>query len=129
VGGKDRLEFPIGKVLYETGGWVQKPRFSPDGTHIAFIDHDAGGGDSGAVAIVDRAGKKKNLAEGWATVQGLAWAPGGREILFTAARQGIQREIFAVTPAGKLRLVRTMQGTPAPFDLSGSSALVTEDAL
>jgi Tol biopolymer transport system component len=127
VGGKDRLEFPIGKVLYETGGWIQNPRFSPDGAHIAFIDHDAGGGDSGSVAIVDRAGKKTNLAEGWATVQGLAWAPGGREILFTAARQGIQREIFAVTPAGKLRLVRTMQGTPALFDIAGSSALVTED--
>ena len=127
VGGKDRLEFPIGKVLYETGGWIQNPRFSPDGAHIAFIDHDAGGGDSGTVAIVDRAGKKTNLAAGWATVQGLAWAPGGREILFTAARQGIQREIFAVTPAGKLRLVRTMQGTPALFDIAGSSALVTED--
>jgi len=127
VAGKDRLEFPIGKVLYETGGWIQNPRFSPDGSRIAFIDHEAGGGDSGAVAFVDRAGKKTNLAQGWATVQGLAWAPSGREVFFTAARQGIQREIFAVTPGGKLRLVRTMQGTPALFDISGSSALVTED--
>jgi len=127
VSGKDRLEFPIGKVLYETGGWIQNPRFSPDGSRIAFIDHEAGGGDSGAVSIVDRAGKKTILAEGWATVQGLAWAPSGREIFFTAARQGIQREIFAVTPSGKLRLVRTMQGTPALFDIAGSSALVTED--
>ncbi len=127
VAGKDRLEFPIGKVLYETGGWIQNPRFSPDGSRIAFIDHDAGVGDSGTVAILDRAGKKTDLAGGWSTVQGLAWAPGGREIFFTAARQGIQREIFAVTPAGKLRLVRTMQGTPALFDIAGSSALVTED--
>ena len=37
VGGKDRLEFPIGKVLYETSGWIQGPRFSPDGTLIAFL--------------------------------------------------------------------------------------------
>ena len=126
VAGKERLEYPIGKVLYETSGWLQDPRFSPDGSAIAFIDHP-GGGDAGAVAIVDRAGKKTELAAGFATVQGLAWRPGGREIFFTAARQGIQREVFAVTPSGKLRLVRTMQGTPALFDLAGSNALVTED--
>ena len=126
VANKDRLEFPIGKVIYETSGWLQDPRFSPDGSAIAFIDHP-GGSDSGAVAIVDRDGKKTELAAGFATVQGLAWAPGGGEIFFTAARQGIQREVFGVTPSGKLRLVRTMQGTPALFDMAGSNALVTED--
>ena len=84
VSGKDRLEFPIGKVLYETAGWIQNPRFSPDGSRIAFIDHSAGGGDDGAVAVVDRAGKKTELAGGWATVQGLAWSPDG-------ARSGSRR--------------------------------------
>ena len=29
AGGKDRLEYPIGKVLYETTGWISDPRFSP----------------------------------------------------------------------------------------------------
>ena len=29
VAGKERLEYPIGKVLYETAGWIQGPRFSP----------------------------------------------------------------------------------------------------
>ncbi|MEX0881199.1 MAG: protein kinase [Thermoanaerobaculia bacterium] len=124
--GKERLEFPVGKVLYETAGWIQGPRFSPDGSRIAFIDHPASG-DDGAIAVVDRSGKKTELARGFATVQGLAWAAGGREIWFTAARQGIEREIFAVTLSGKLRLVRTMQGTPALLDMSGSNALVTED--
>jgi eukaryotic-like serine/threonine-protein kinase len=125
VEGKDRLEFPIGKVLVETSGWIQGPRFSPDGSTIAFLHHP-GAGDDGSVQIVDRAGKKAELAAGWSTVQGLAWSGSG-EIWFTAARQGIEREIWAVTPAGKLRLVRTMQGTPALLDLSGTNALVTED--
>jgi hypothetical protein len=125
VEGKDRLEFPIGKVLVETSGWIQGPRFSPDGNTIAFLHHP-GAGDDGAVEIVDRAGKKTQLVAGWSTVQGLAWS-GAREIWFTAARQGIEREIYAVTPSGKLRLVRTMQGTPALLDLSGTNALVTED--
>ena len=60
-------------------------------------------------------------------MQGLAWSADGGEIWFTAARTGIEREIFAVTPVGKLRLLRTMQGTPALLDLAGSNALVTED--
>jgi Tol biopolymer transport system component len=124
--GKDRLEHPIGKVLYETAGWIQDPRFSSDGKRIAFIDH-AGNSDGGAVAIVDLSGKKTELAKGFATVQGLAWSTDGREIWFTAARIGIQRGLFAVTPTGRLRLVRTMQGTPALLDMAGSNALVTED--
>jgi eukaryotic-like serine/threonine-protein kinase len=125
VAGKDRLEYPIGKVLFETAGWIQGPRFSADGALIAFIHHPAAG-DGGAIVIVDRAGKSRELAAGWATVQGLAWAPNG-EIWFTAVREGIQREIYSVTTGGRLRLVRTMQGTPALLDMVGSSALVTED--
>jgi len=124
--GKDRLEYPIGKVLFETAGWIQNPRFSADGKTIAFIDHP-GNADGGGVALVDLAGKKRDLASGFATVQGLAWSSDGREIWFTAATKGIQRGIFAVSPSAKLRLVRTMQGTPALFDMVASDALVTED--
>ena len=32
LGDKERLEFPIGKVLYESTGWIADVRFSPDGT-------------------------------------------------------------------------------------------------
>ncbi len=124
--GKDNLNFPVGKILVTTAGWLQDPRFSPDGSKIAFLEHP-GSGDDGGVAFVDRSGKKTELSGGWSTVQGLAWASGGREIWFTAARQGIEREIWAVTLSGKLRLVRTMQGTPALLDISGTNALVTED--
>ena len=35
VGGKDRLEFPIGKVLYETAEEVESVRFSPRGDRLA----------------------------------------------------------------------------------------------
>ena len=74
------------------------------------------------------AGKKTDLAEGWATVQGLAWSPDGREIWFTAAREGIERMLYGVTLAGKLRLIRTMQGTPALLDVrKDGGALITED--
>ena len=128
VAGKERLEFPIGKVLYETAGWIQGPRFSADGKRIAFIDHP-GNGDDGTIGVVEVAsGKKTDLSAGWSTVQGLAWGAEGREVWFTAAREGIEREIFGVTLSKKLRLIRTMQGTPALLDLRpDGSALLTED--
>ena len=39
MGGKNRLEFPIGKVIHETPGWISHPRVSPDGERVAFIEH------------------------------------------------------------------------------------------
>jgi Tol biopolymer transport system component len=127
VAGKDRLEFPIGKVLDETAGWFQDPRFSPDGRQIAYLDHPSSG-DYGGVAIVDLAGHKKTLASGYATIQGLAWSPNGREIWFTATREGIERELYGVSASGALRLIRTMQGTPALLDVNAKGgALISED--
>ena len=111
---------PIGKVLYETSRLDPGPAILARTAPSSPSSIIPAAGTVGRSSIVDRTGKKADLAAGWATVQGLAWAPGGKEIFFTAARQGMQREVFAVTPAGKLRLVRTMQGTPALLDLAGS---------
>ncbi len=79
-----RLEFPVGKVLYDTTGWISDPRVSPKGDSVAFLDHPVFGDDLGSVAIVDRSGKKRTLSTGWEGVQGLAWSASGEEILFTA---------------------------------------------
>ncbi|MFY9790751.1 MAG: protein kinase [Candidatus Sulfotelmatobacter sp.] len=77
AGGKDRLEYPIGKVLYETTGWISDPRFSPRGDRIAFIDHPLLGDDGGVVSVTDLNGKKSDLTERWASAIGLAWSPSG----------------------------------------------------
>src|SRR6266568_8210670 len=82
--GKSRLEFPIGKVLYETTGFITHPRVSPRGDAVAFLDHPAHTDDGGAVAIVDGSGARKTLSALFASIWGLAWSPGG-EIWFTAA--------------------------------------------
>jgi len=39
VANGSRLEYPPGKVLYETSGWISDLRFSPSGGQIAFLDH------------------------------------------------------------------------------------------
>jgi Tol biopolymer transport system component len=105
VGGKTRLEYPVGTVLYEPAGWISHVRFSPSGDSLAFIDHPTNGDDAGAITLVDRAGKVRVLADGWGSAWGLAWHPSGREIWFTAAETGLVQALRAVTLDGRQRVV------------------------
>jgi len=117
LGGRNRLEFPIGKPLYQTGGWIGHPRVSPKGDLIAFIDHPVQGDDSGSLAVVDLAGKKKSLSGEWFTIQGLAWSPDGKEIWFTASKSGVDRTLYATTLDGKERMVLRLPGAVMIFDI------------
>src|ERR1700678_639681 len=118
VGGRDRLEYPIGKVLYETsGGWMSYPRVSPKGDYVAFMDHPNQGDDGGSIAIVDMSGHKKDLTREWYGTQGLAWRPDGQEIWFTASELGLFHYITAVTVSGKQRLVDRVPGSLIMFDI------------
>ncbi len=119
VGDRTRLEFPIGKVLYETPGWISHPRFAPKGGIIAFINHPMPSHDDrGSVEIVDLVGRRKTVAAGWETVEGLAWHPITQEIWFTAAKAGSARLLYAVTASGKQRMLARMPGTLTLHDVS-----------
>jgi serine/threonine protein kinase/Tol biopolymer transport system component len=116
-GGRNRLEYPVGKPLYETGGWIGHPRFSPKGDLIAFIDHPVQGDDSGSLAVIDLQGKKKTLSGEWFTIQGVAWSPDGKEIWFTASKSGVDRTLYATTLDGKERMVLRLPGAVMIFDI------------
>jgi Tol biopolymer transport system component len=113
-----RLEFPTGKALYETAGWISFPRVSPNGDSVAFLDHPVFGDDRGSVAIVNTAGKKKTLSTGWESMQGVSWSASGEEIWFTATPAGSSRTLYAVTPSGRQRPVAT---TPSGMTLQDIS--------
>ncbi|HYM08419.1 MAG TPA: protein kinase, partial [Terriglobales bacterium] len=118
VNGRERLEYPIGKVLYETsGGWISYPRVSPKGDYVAFIDHSNQGDDGGSVAVVDLSGNKKKLTRDWYGTGGLAWSANGEEVWFTASELGVDHYLSAVTLAGKERLVARIPGTLVVFDI------------
>ena len=72
VAGQHRLEYPIGKVLYQTAGLGQPRPLLPRGERIAFVDHPVWGDDGGHVAVVDRAGDVRRLSRNWGSAQGLA---------------------------------------------------------
>jgi len=112
LAGQNRLEFPIGRVLYKTAGWISHPRFSPDGKWIAFLEHPQRRDDMGFVSLIDPNGKnKKNISEGWESVQGLAWSPRGDELWFTSVKVGNNRFLNAVTIDGMERLLAREPGT------------------
>jgi len=110
VEGRFRLEYPIGHVLYETGGWITYPRFSPRGDRIAFLDLLTLGEDSGAVSLVDLNGRKTILTDGWKNLKGLAWSPSGNEVWFSGDRTTRSQFVYAVTLQGKERLVLQAPG-------------------
>ena len=129
VPGRMRIEYPIGKVLYETSAWVGHPRVSPDGNLVAFIDHPTPGDDGGSVAVVDRAGKKRNVSQPFASVQGLAWSPGS-EIWFTATEVGGNRALYRTDLSGKARARVRIPGSLTLQDISKDGRLlVTRDSV
>ena len=128
-GGMNRLEYPIGKPLYQTGGWIGHPRLSPKGDLIAFADHPLQGDDAGLLTVVDLTGNKKLVSNQWFTIQGVAWAPSGKEVWFTAGRYGTDRTLYAMTLDGKLRIVARLPGALILLDIAkdGRVLLVRAD--
>ena len=99
-----RLEYPLGSSRLTVPYLLSNVRISPDGQQVAFIAHP-GGGDDGAVQVMDAAGKTRTLSDGWLSIGGLAWSRGGRELWFTAVEGGGLRALRAVTLDGRQRLL------------------------
>lgn len=129
VNGRYRLEFPIGKSVYETSGWISNPRVSPDGRYVAFFDHPIMGDDRGYVAIVTSAGGERRLSPDYESATGLAWQPSGNEVWYSAAEKGSGRAVRAVTLDGRVRTVLSVPGTLTLGDVArdGAVLLVHED--
>ena len=124
--GKQRLEFPIGKVLFETSGWITDVRISPDGTHVAFMDHSILPDDRGAVALVDTQGGVRRLTPYYATGRSLCWTPDGKEVWYTASLEGEDPGMYAVTLAGKQRVVLRSPTELIVEDISGAGKVLLE---
>jgi len=127
-----QVEYPIGKVLYQTSSWAGHLRVSPDGELAAFIDHPTPNDDGGSVVLVDRSGKKRRVSQAFASAQGLAWSPDGSEIWFTAAAVGGNRALYSTTRADGSK-ARVRVGVPGSLTLQDISkdgrVLVTRETL
>lgn len=114
AGSVNRLEFPIGRNLYEMAGFGEL-RFAPDGKRIAILDRPLLGDDRGSIAVVDLQGKSRVLSGGWFSLTGLAWSPGGDEVWFTGSKtDGFAYSLQAVDLQGR---ERTLLNVPSPLTL------------
>jgi len=121
VNGKWRVEYPVGKVLWE-GEWPPYGlRISPDGERLAFGVF--GEGSSLGIMTVTRSGKRKFLgilSGQITTVVGaqLAWRPDGREIWFRSFDTNDLGTIYGVTLSGKRRVIGHLPGRVNLHDIS-----------
>jgi serine/threonine protein kinase len=124
VNGQNQLEYPIGKMLHKTAGYISHPRISPKGDLVAFMDHQVKGDSRGWVAVVDLTGKKTVLSGEWSGEEGLAWSPDGDEVWFTAGQAGDTNAIYSVTLSGRERLVLRMTVPLILHDISRDGRLL-----
>src|SRR5262249_49797950 len=87
VGLKYRIEFPIGRVVYEANYPTYWIRVSPDGERVVFVDQEPGAQDKSllqtSLATIDRTGQKQVLtpvAKAQMQPSALAWSPNGKEV-------------------------------------------------
>jgi len=125
------LEFPAGKIRYQTtgGAWISNPRISPQGDRIAFVEHPLAEDSAGYLSVLDLHGVKKIVSRKFDDVSGLAWDSEGGAIWFSAYEIGFGggRAVFKIAKDGKLGLIRRESGGLTVQDVSQDGLLLTRE--
>ena len=127
--GKFRIEFPLGKRLYESPGWLRSVRVSPRGDALAFVEHPVNGSDIGSVVVLDMNGNRKLLSGDWVSLEGLGWSPRGDEIWIAGTKDHAwANEIHGLDFSGRDRVILRLPGILRLHDISreGRILLSTE---
>jgi len=119
VDGKFRVEFPRGKVIYETSRALAYMRISPSGNSIAFGEFSTYNADFGWVIVLDRNGRQITRSGSFVSLEGLAWSPSGDEVWIGATvRDSWSDTIYGLAMNGKMRLVLRHPGMLRLHDVS-----------
>src|SRR5580704_622708 len=125
VQGKYRVEFPRGKVIYESTSPLGYLRISPRGSVLAFAEFVNVEGDGGSVIAIDTSGKLMFRAGIFVSLEGLAWSAAGDEVWAGATtHEGWANEIHALSLNGKDRIVMGMPGMLRLHDIAGDGRML-----
>jgi Tol biopolymer transport system component/predicted Ser/Thr protein kinase len=105
IGGRNRIEYPIGTVLNESQGIPPLSlRVSPRGDLLAYFEFDSAAADF-AVTVLDTHGRKRVLSRGWKGEDGLGWSAKGDEVWYSGNKTGGEPALHAVKLNGADRVV------------------------
>ena len=119
---------PPGHEIARAAAKLNFLRLSPLGDRVAFLSHPVPGDDRGEVVTVDANGKRTVLSGDWASLEGLAWSPDGREVWFTGAKVGADSTLNAVSLSGAERVVTRGPGRLVLHDIRPDGAVLLERA-
>jgi Tol biopolymer transport system component len=128
VGARQRLEYPPGRLAYESSAWILLPRVSPRGNRIAFFEGLPFNGF--ALSVIDSQNRKTVLGPLLADWWNAPWSPDGQEIWFTASTPGSEEvPILATDLSGRRRLLERGQSNADLTDVSrdGRALIVLVD--
>ena len=109
-GNSQRVEFPIGKVLY-TQQWQYHQFARVAARRLGCLYRSSQHVEMRVLSWVWIAtARNGRCPKGGATCIGVAWRPDGREVWFTAGKSGEFKSLRAVTLDGKERLISRMLG-------------------
>jgi Tol biopolymer transport system component len=117
VSGKVRVEYPIDRVLLESGaagGGHAIP--APNGQDVAIVERKVPSYLTAKVELLKRDGSREPLTEELPSIGNLVWSPAGDEIWFAASTSSRTTTdiLMAVTTAGTVREIMRL---PVPMDI------------
>ena len=108
VGTKNRLEYPVGRVLYENNQpFFFRPSISPSGDRVAFLYRRD-------LYVIEPGGRPHDLGE---RALEIAWCRATNEIWFNSVAGGTT-ELFAVRPGRPKRRLTALPGDFVLHDIS-----------
>jgi serine/threonine protein kinase/Tol biopolymer transport system component len=118
VDGRLRLEAPLGRVVHTASGWISYPRWSPDGTTIAFGEHPTLGNNAGYVCTVRPGEPHRRISPMFEMVSRNAWRPDSQEVWIGGQMEDGASGIFGISLDGAVRQVYSAPGLPIVTDFS-----------
>jgi eukaryotic-like serine/threonine-protein kinase len=119
-----RVEFPVGKVLFEATHPLRSIRVSRRGDSVAFVESPFRGDLRGFLSLVDRNGKSRRLTQEFSAMADVAWSPRGEEVWFSAAGTGEGLALRAVTLSGRQRVIARVPGSQELLDVAADGRVL-----
>ncbi|MDQ2979076.1 MAG: hypothetical protein M3R62_07630, partial [Acidobacteriota bacterium] len=124
VEGRERIEYPIGKVLYTSASnSLFCIRVSPAGDRVAFLESRGRG--RGALGVVDLAGRSRILIPSFRGAR-LAWTPSGKEIWYDDRGNPGEGRVNAIDLSGRTRTILAAPIAVILHDISRNGRLLIE---